>query len=93
MASMAPTVDVLAEIVAVVMYFHEHHGERIAREMGLAAGAVPAVDLDGIRASFGITEPVDHLTYQELQERRDLIRRRMEQHQKSRRRRPFKRRR
>ncbi len=63
MASMAPTVDVLAEIVAVVMYFHEHHGERIAREMGLADGAVPAVDLDGIRASFGITEPVDHLTY------------------------------
>ena len=91
MASMAPTVDVLAEIVTVVMYFHERHGEQIAREMGLAAGAVPAVDLDGIRASFGITEPVDHLTYQELQERRDLIRRRMEQHQKSRRRRPFRR--
>ncbi|HVC69379.1 MAG TPA: AarF/UbiB family protein [Acidimicrobiales bacterium] len=92
MASMAPTVDVLAEIVAVVMYFHEHHGERIAREMGLAAGAVPSVDLDGIRASFGITEPVDSLTYQELQERRDLIRRRMEQHQKARRRRRFRRR-
>ena len=86
MASMAPTVDVLAEIVAVIMYFHEHHGERIAHEMGLAAGEVPNVDLDGIRASFGITEPVDHLTYQELQERRDLIRRRMEQHQKGRRR-------
>jgi ubiquinone biosynthesis protein len=93
MASMAPTVDVLAEIVAVVMYFHEHHGERIAREMGLAAGEVPAVDLDGIRASFGITEPVDHLTYQELQERRDLIRRRMEQHQRGRRRRFFRRKR
>ncbi|HXQ59703.1 MAG TPA: AarF/UbiB family protein [Acidimicrobiales bacterium] len=91
MASMAPNVDVLAEIVAVVMYFHERHGERIAREMGLAPGEVPAVDLDGIRASFGITEPVEHLTYQELQERRDLIRRRMEQHQKSRRRRPFRR--
>jgi ubiquinone biosynthesis protein len=93
MASMAPTVDVLAEIVAVVMYFHEHHGERIAREMGLAPGAVPAVDLDGIRASFGITEPVDSLTYAELQERRELIRRRMEQHQRGRRRSLFRRRR
>ena len=93
MASMAPTVDVLAEIVAVVMYFHVKHGERIAREMGLADGAVPAIDIDGIRASFGITEPVDHLTYRELQERRELIRRRMEQRQKSRRRSLFRRRR
>jgi ubiquinone biosynthesis protein len=93
MASMAPTVDVLAEIVAVVMYFHVHHGERIAREMGLADGTVPAVDIDGIRASFGITEPVDHLTYRELQERREVIRRRMEQRQRSRRARLFRRRR
>jgi len=92
MASMAPTVDVLAEIVAVVMYFHVHHGERIAREMGLADGTVPAVDIDGIRASFGITEPVDHLTYRELQERRDVIRHRMEQRQRRRRRSPFRRR-
>ncbi len=86
MAQMAPTVDVLAEIVAVVMYFHVKHGERIAREMGLADGPIPAVDVDGIRASFGITEPVDTLTYRELQERRELIRRRMEQHQRARRR-------
>jgi len=93
MATMAPTVDVLAEIVAVVMYFHVHHGERIAREMGLADGTVPAVDIDGIRASFGITEPVDHLTYRELQERRELIRRRMEQRQRGRRRSLFGRRR
>jgi len=87
MAQMAPEVDVLAEIVAVVMYFHEHHGERITRDLGLDPGAVPAVDLDGIRAGFGITEPVDRLTYQELQERRELIRRRLEQHQHGRRRR------
>jgi ubiquinone biosynthesis protein len=93
MASMAPNVDVLAEIVAVVMYFHVHHGERIAREMGLADGTVPAVDIDGIRASFGITEPVDSLTYRELQDRRELIRKRMEQRQKGRRRSLFRRRR
>jgi ubiquinone biosynthesis protein len=61
--------------------------------MGLADGTVPAVDIDGIRASFGITEPVDHLTYRELQERREVIRRRMEQRQRSRRARLFRRRR
>jgi ubiquinone biosynthesis protein len=86
MVQMAPTVDVLAEIVAVIMYFHVKHGERIAREMGLADGTVPAIDMDGIRASIGITEPVDTLTYRQLQERRELIRKRMEQRQKKRRR-------
>ncbi len=93
MAQMAPTVDVLAEIVAVVMYFHVKHGERIAREMGLADGAVPAIDIEGIRASFGITEHVDSLTYSELLERRELIRKRMEQRQRGRRRSLFRRRR
>ncbi len=34
MAAMAPDVDILGEILAVVTYFTEHHGERIAREVG-----------------------------------------------------------
>ena len=34
MATMAPDVDILGEILAVVTYFTEHHGERIAREVG-----------------------------------------------------------
>jgi ubiquinone biosynthesis protein len=86
MASMAPQIDVLAEIVAVVLYFQQHHGERITADMGLAPGALPGVDVEGIRASFGITEPVDALTYAELRERRELIRRRMEQRRPGRRR-------
>jgi ubiquinone biosynthesis protein len=84
MAIMAPNIDIIGEIVKILTYFQEHHGERIAMEMGLVPGTLPPPDLDGIRASFGVTEPVDRLTYQELQERRELIRRRLEQHQKGR---------
>ena len=79
---MAPNVDVIGEIVKVVMYFHERHGERIAREMGVEPGTIPAVDVAGIRASLGVTEAVDAMTYRELQERRELIRKRLEQHQR-----------
>ena len=86
LAVMAPNVDVIGEIVRVVMYFHERHGERIAKEMGVAPEDIPALDMAGIRASFGVTEPVDGLSYRELQERRELIRRRLEQHQHGRRR-------
>ena len=35
MATMAPDVDILGEILAVVTYFTERHGERIAREVGV----------------------------------------------------------
>jgi ubiquinone biosynthesis protein len=86
LAVMAPNVDVIGEIVRVVVYFHERHGERIAKEMGVAPGSIPALDVAGIRASLGVSETVDTLTYRELQERRELIRRRLEQHQRGRRR-------
>ena len=88
LALMAPDVDMIAEIVSIVVHFHEHHGERIAREIGLPSrAAIPELDRDAIRASFGVTEPVDRLTYRELQQRRELIRRRLEQHNRSRHRR------
>ena len=35
MATMAPDVDILGEILAVVTYFTERHGERIARDVGV----------------------------------------------------------
>lgn len=85
LAVMAPDIDMIGEIVAIVMYFHQHHGERIAREIGVAPTDMPEIDLDGIRASFGVTEQVERLTYRELQQRRELIRRRLEQHNRGRR--------
>jgi ubiquinone biosynthesis protein len=85
LAVMAPDVDMIAEIVSIVMHFYERHGTRIAKEMGMDPSLLPEIDLEGIRASFGITEPVERLTYRELQERRELIRKRLEQHQKHRR--------
>jgi ubiquinone biosynthesis protein len=76
MAIMAPDVDILGEVMAIVTYFSEHHGERIAREMGVRLADIP-VDLDGYRAAMGYAEATDRITFRELQERRDLIRKRM----------------
>jgi len=84
MALMAPDIDILEEIASVVTYFHEHHGPRIAQEIGLDPTAQPVVDLSGIRASFGFTDESVPLTYRELQERRALIRRRLEHRASSR---------
>ena len=76
MAIMAPDVDILGEVLAIVTYFSENHGDRIAREMGVQLSDLP-IDLDGYRAAMGYTDPTDRITFRELQERRDLIRRRM----------------
>jgi ubiquinone biosynthesis protein len=78
LALMAPDIDLLAEVLRIVAWFHEHHGERIAREIGLDPDAEPIVDLDAVRGALGVTDPVDRLTYRELAARRELIRRRFE---------------
>jgi ubiquinone biosynthesis protein len=77
MAIMAPDVDILGEVMAIVTYFSETHGERIAREMGVQLSDIP-IDLDGYRAAIGYVDPADRITFRELQERRDLIRQRMQ---------------
>jgi ubiquinone biosynthesis protein len=88
MATMAPDVDILGEILAVVTYFTEHHGEQIAREVGLELVETP-IDLEGYRAAMGFPDETDPITFHDLQERRELIRRRLQQRTESRRRIPF----
>lgn len=78
MATLAPDVDILGEILAVITYFTEHHGERIARDIGIELAQSP-VDLDGYRAAMGFTEDTGAITFRDLQERRELIRHRLEQ--------------
>jgi ubiquinone biosynthesis protein len=77
MATMAPDVDILGEILAVVTYFTEHHGDQIAREVGLELLDTP-IDLDGYRAAMGFPDESDPITFHDLQERRELIRRRLQ---------------
>jgi ubiquinone biosynthesis protein len=75
-ARLAPDLDLLAEITQISMYFAQRHGERIATELGIDATNVQ-FDFDGVKAGFGLESDVDSLTYRELQERRQIIQKRM----------------
>jgi ubiquinone biosynthesis protein len=88
MATMAPDVDILGEILEVVTYFTERHGEQIAREVGMDLAETP-IDLDGYRAAMGFPDETDPITFHDLQERRELIRRRLQQRAESQGRKPF----
>jgi ubiquinone biosynthesis protein len=67
----------------VAAYFTATYGERIARDIGIDPRE-HLVDMDGVRAAVGVGGDVDHLTYRELQQRRELIRKRMDDHRRQR---------
>jgi len=74
-ASLAPDLDLFAEIAAISMHFAETHGDRIAAEVGVDPASYE-IDLAGVKGSFGVDPTTERLTYRELQERRELIRNR-----------------
>jgi len=78
-ARLAPDLDILAEVATISMVFAERHGERIGRELGFNPDAFE-LNLDSVKASLGLESSVNRLTYRELQERRNLINRRMRDH-------------
>jgi ubiquinone biosynthesis protein len=87
MATMAPDVDILGEIVAIVTYFTEQHGEQIARDVGMELADMP-LDLDGYRAAMGVTDGSESITFRDLQDRREVISRRLAERGESQRRTP-----
>lgn len=76
-ARLAPDLDLFAEIAHVATYFATTHGARLAAEVGMNP-AEYEFDPDGIRAAFGVEADVEHMTYRDLQERRETIRRRLQ---------------
>jgi len=77
-ATLAPDLDILGEIGNVSMHFANVHGERIAEELGLGTGDSYELDLTGVKASFGLDEAVEGITYRDLQARREIIRERLQ---------------
>ncbi|HLH99936.1 MAG TPA: AarF/UbiB family protein [Acidimicrobiales bacterium] len=82
LATLAPDVDLFSEIVQIAGYFTTHYGARIASEVGLDPREMP-VDIEGIRSAIGVPDDVEQLSYRDLQARRELIRRRMDDHRKT----------
>ena len=75
-ASLAPNLDLFAEIASIATYFTVNHGERLAREIGVDPTGFE-VDLTGVKASFGLEADHAGLTYAELLARRETIKRRL----------------
>jgi ubiquinone biosynthesis protein len=72
-ASLAPDLDLFAEIAHISAYFAQTHGERIAADIGIDPRTYE-LDLSGVKGSFGVDPATESLTYRDLQKRREVIR-------------------
>ncbi len=84
LATLAPDVDLFAEVTHIATYFTVRYGERIAAEVGIDPRQ-HEVDLEVMRAHLGVTSDIERMSYRDLQARRELIRKRMEDHHRRRR--------
>lgn len=77
-ATLAPDLDLFAEIATIALYFNQRHGERIAAEVGLDLTSWD-LDLSALQASVGAdAEAATPFTHRQLQEKRQLLRDRVE---------------
>jgi ubiquinone biosynthesis protein len=76
---LAPDLDIIGELTNISMTFMARHGARLSQELGVDAESVE-INLDSVKASLGLDNTTDSLTYRELQQRRDLIQKRMRDH-------------
>ena len=84
-ASLAPDLDILGEVAHIYAYFQETYGEQIAADLGLDPGARVELDLEAVKAGMGLGEDWgDSLTYADVRARREVIRRRMDEHRRKR---------
>ncbi|HMK97002.1 MAG TPA: AarF/UbiB family protein, partial [Acidimicrobiales bacterium] len=83
LATLAPDIDLFAEVAEIAAYFTSRYGDRIAHDIGIDPRQHP-LEISAVRAAVGVGEDVEELTYRDLQARRELISRRMEEHRRRR---------
>jgi ubiquinone biosynthesis protein len=76
-ATLAPDLNLFAEVARIYGYFVQNHSAQILREVGLDPRNV-SVDMDGFKRGLGLQDEVEAVTHRELQQRRDRVREKVE---------------
>ena len=80
-ARLAPDLDILGEIQLVHTEIAARHGVRLAKELGIDPALTAEFDMNAVKAAMGVPD-VDKLTYREVQERREIIKQRLDEKRK-----------
>jgi ubiquinone biosynthesis protein len=82
-ANLAPDLDILGEIEKVHTEIAMRHGARLAADLGIDISEA-TFDAAAVRAAMGLPPEVERLTYKDVQERREIIRQRLEEKRRGR---------
>ena len=77
-ARLAPDLDILKEVERVHIEIAARHGLRLAAELGIDPAITAQFDMQAVKAAMGVPD-VETLTYREVQERREIIKQRLEE--------------
>jgi ubiquinone biosynthesis protein len=76
-ATLAPDLDMFAQIARIYGYFATRHADVIAAQIGFDPSK-SSIDLSGARQALGLEDEVDSITHRELQQRRQTIQKKLE---------------
>jgi ubiquinone biosynthesis protein len=82
-ATLAPELDIIAEIETVHTEIARRHGERLAEQLGIDISEA-VFDPDAVKAAMGVDPSVERLTYRDVQARRDDLRSKIDTRRKPR---------
>jgi ubiquinone biosynthesis protein len=77
-ATLAPELDIIGEIEKVHTEISLRHGARLAADLGIDMTDA-TFDAAAVKAAMGISPEVERLTYKDVQDRREIIRSRLEE--------------
>jgi ubiquinone biosynthesis protein len=81
-ATLAPDLDIIEEVQNVHAEIARRHGQRLAEELGIDPELANQFDVDAFKAAMGLSQDVERLTYRDVQERRQIVRDRLEEKRK-----------
>jgi ubiquinone biosynthesis protein len=82
-ATLAPELDIISELEKIHTEISIRHGAKLAADLGIDMSDA-TFDVAAVKAAMGLSQDVERLTYKDVQERRDIIRQRLEEKRRGR---------
>jgi ubiquinone biosynthesis protein len=82
-ATLAPELDIISELEQIHKEISIRHGAKLAADLGIDMSEA-TFDVAAVKAAMGLSQDVERLTYRDVQERREIIRQRLEEKRRGR---------
>jgi len=75
--NLAPDIDIFQEFNSIAMYFVTQYGSYITQQIGINP-AIDAISTEGLKSSLGVSQDIEKLTYKDIQERREVVKKKFQ---------------